>query len=920
MLIEKPIPNLINGVSQQPSGIRLPSQCEEQVNALSSVVYGLQKRPGTQHLARILDKSLTGSFVHTINRDKWEKYVVVIINGDIKVFDLKGRERSVLKPNGTDYLQAHDATTAFSAVTVADHTFIVNKTRATRAYDPTEELKLTPVKQKYQTITIKPIEPGYKDELWDNWKWFRCWSMYRVRVNGRLYSYSAEGGGASGFASFLAAKLSADLDVHVVNNGLTVEIPLGENQAPYSVQEACATGYLTWDREGYWGGRNDNIRKYRKVNPHCALRPISGIISAGANTRLIGYRSPNGDVLPAPSSKNKTGIVHVRVGDYGTTYKIFINNLEVASCQTDDKNRESVQTSTIASKLYQQLNTKLSAEYTIALKSNVIAITAKKADHDFTLTCSDSLGDKALIACKGRVQTFTQLPATCFHGFTIKVAGENGVTADDYYVQYQENTGDENTSGSWVEVAKPGLSRRPAPNTMPHRLVSNADGTFTFESIEWDGRKAGDEDTAPEPSFINKAISDVFFFKNRLGLLSDENIIFSELGAYYNFYPTTVVQSLETHPIDVAVTNDTVSLLRHAVPFNETLLLFSDLTQFIIRGQDRLTPDDISVDVTTRFECELKAKPVGAGKNVYFSTKRGNAAGIREYFVDPESKVNDAADITSHCPTYIQGSVRHLSASSNEDMLLTVTDQDPSTLYIYSYYWQGNEKLQSSWSRWKLDGVILAASFMESDIVLVVDRKDGVCLERIPLTRTSEPEARSFHTDIFLDRRFFIAQGKELPFTDTRLLAVDINGNIYEGESLNTFFIHGAAQDCYIGIPYTFRYLFSEQVATDANKVAILSGRLQLKRFTVSYVDTGYFQVKVKPEARPERTYTFTGRLIGSTRNRVSRVPIESGKFSFNIQAEARSVEIALESASHLPLTFQSAQWTAKFHRRSQRI
>ncbi|WP_163832017.1 phage nozzle protein [Spartinivicinus ruber] len=921
MLIEKPIPNLINGVSQQPPGIRLPTQCEEQVNGLSSVVYGLQKRPPTEHLARISNSSFTGSFIHTINRDKWEKYITVIANGDIRVFDLNGQERTVKKPSDTTYLKAHDPATAFSAVTVADHTFIVNKERTVRSYDPTKNIKLTPVNQRYQTITITPIVPAYKDELWNREKWFRCWSLYKCRVGGRTYAYSAENGGASGFASYLAAKLRDDTGLHVVNNGHAVEIPLNTNQQPFSVADESATGVLTWDTETYYRDKREGVeRRTRKVNPRCSHKRTSGIVRSTTSTRLIGYRSEGGDILPAPTPNNKMGIVHVRVGDYGTAYKVNVNGVQQALVETDAKNRSEISTVAITTKLYEKLRDKLKTNFTVAQKDNVISITAKNPKADFTLTCSDSLGDKAIFACKGRVQSFTHLPASCFHGFTIKVAGENGVADDDYYVQYQENTKGESTSGSWVEVAKPGLDRRPSPQTMPHRLVSNADGSFTFEAIDWDARKAGDEDTAPEPSFINKPLSDIFFFKNRLGLLSDENIIFSELGSYYNFYPATVVQMLDTNPIDIAVTNDTVSLLRHAVPFNETLLLFSDLTQFIIRGQDRLTAEDISVDVTTRFECELKAKPVGAGKNVYFSTRRGNAAGIREYYVDPESKVNDAADITSHCPTYIKGSVRHLSASSNEDMLLTVTDQDPSSLYVYNYYWQGNEKLQSSWSRWEVDGVILAASFMESNIVLVVDRADGVCLERITLTKVNEPRSRSFPTEINLDRRCFIPKGGNRPYQDNRTRAVDIEGNIYEGDKLTAFFTGGAKQDCYIGIPYRFYYLFSEQVATDGNKVAILEGRLQLKRFTVSYVESGFFKASVEPEARPEQTYTFTGRLIGSTRNRISRVPIESGKFSFNIQSEASKVKVALISESHLPLTFQAAQWTARFYKRNQRI
>ena len=44
-LLNIPIPNLLNGVSQQPANLRFPTQCEIQENAYSSIVEGMGKRP-----------------------------------------------------------------------------------------------------------------------------------------------------------------------------------------------------------------------------------------------------------------------------------------------------------------------------------------------------------------------------------------------------------------------------------------------------------------------------------------------------------------------------------------------------------------------------------------------------------------------------------------------------------------------------------------------------------------------------------------------------------------------------------------------------------------------------------------------------------------------------------------------------------
>ena len=53
-LVNRTIPNLVQGVSQQPEVLRLPSQATTQENGYSSVVEGLKR----DHLQVILQKYL----------------------------------------------------------------------------------------------------------------------------------------------------------------------------------------------------------------------------------------------------------------------------------------------------------------------------------------------------------------------------------------------------------------------------------------------------------------------------------------------------------------------------------------------------------------------------------------------------------------------------------------------------------------------------------------------------------------------------------------------------------------------------------------------------------------------------------------------------------------------------------------------
>ena len=129
-LLTRSIESLYNGVSQQPATIRLPNQCEEQINAWGTVVDGLRKRAPTIHIAEVSPTKLEGAHLHSIDRDVNEKYDVVVSNGSIQVFDQTGNSHTVSYPAGKTYLTVPAGSTAeetFSLVTVADFTFIVNK-------------------------------------------------------------------------------------------------------------------------------------------------------------------------------------------------------------------------------------------------------------------------------------------------------------------------------------------------------------------------------------------------------------------------------------------------------------------------------------------------------------------------------------------------------------------------------------------------------------------------------------------------------------------------------------------------------------------------------------------------------------------------------------------------------------------------
>src|SRR6056300_382068 len=136
-LINTSLPNLIQGVSQQPDATRFSGQCDEQINFMSSVVDGLTKRNGTRFVEKIFSTAISDdSFIHFINRSKSERYVLIHDGTNLRGFNvLTGLEAKINGSTGgytvantyLDVPSGYQPRQQLKATTVADGTFIVNR-------------------------------------------------------------------------------------------------------------------------------------------------------------------------------------------------------------------------------------------------------------------------------------------------------------------------------------------------------------------------------------------------------------------------------------------------------------------------------------------------------------------------------------------------------------------------------------------------------------------------------------------------------------------------------------------------------------------------------------------------------------------------------------------------------------------------
>ena len=378
--------------------------------------------------------------------------------------------------------------------------------------------------------------------------------------------------------------------------------------------------------------------------------------------------------------------------------------------------------------------------------------------------------------------------------------------------------------------------------------------------------------------------------------------------------------------------------------------MFSDQCQFSLEHDTTLSNATVSVKPVTEFEASIKVVPVSSGKTVFFATEQGAFGGLREYITLPDSSdQNDAADVTAHVPRYIRGHIRSLVCSTGEDVLLALGEEIRSSIWVYKYFWNGSQKIQSAWFRFDMSGDVLAAFFINTQCYCIMQYEDGVYLEVMDFAPGHKDENSDF--EFCLDRKiteaslvvgeydvasntsritlpYSVPAGK-VPVVVTRPVEAGANGSgevfsvTSDPSDPKTFIVAGrlTGKALYAGIPYTSSYTFSTFAIRESEKGnAVTTGRLQLRNLTLNCSNTGYLKMLVTPAFRKTSTYVFTGRQLGHGANRLGYISLYTGTVKCPILSLNTQVTIKVESDAFLPFAVVNASWEGFYNTRDQRV
>lgn len=889
--ITQTIKNIIAGISQQPPLLRHMEQLEEQINGFSTEADGLQKRPPTVHIGPFNMQEQNGvkPKLHLINRDEKEKYFVSFTGKSVYVNDLDARPYTV--HNATDpYIECSNPRRELKIVTVADYSFIVNTTKTTA-------MKTTNNYSEYSKGALVVVKNGQYGR------------NYEILLDNEVIGYVQTPDGSSpehskSIGTDVIANQLADNLTGKTGNRITADVTytdtyiLIKNAQAVQGDPEIRTRRLWNTKSGYRITFSGKFRGDKKEN-----RTQYTVTQKSNNIEIL---TNTGTTRPTVTRRNNYLIIH---GFKGTPLS------------DNDINR-----------ITPAFN--LAEAYEVTKGDSWLYIHDLKGKN---IKARDGFNNQSIVAFTNEVRKITDLPPTAPDGYIVKITGESNKD-DDYYLKYSA------VSNNWTETIQPGLTTEIDEMTMPHALIRNNDGTFTISPLEWVPRTTGDEDSNPIPSFIGQKINDLFFFRNRLGLLAGENVCLSASGDYFNFFVDSATGIVDTDPIDLQVSSTKISTLYHAVPFNQDLYLFSNEVQFILHADGVLTPKNAYITQITAFSNDIAVRPEVSGRNIYFTNKRAQYTTVKEYYaLASDSAIKDSTDITNHVPNYLDNDIYEIISSGSENLLLALSTGASNKIFVYKYLYVNESKVQASWSHWEFTGEILGADFINSTLYLVIKRNEHIYLEKLYINYNTK-DFKEEPYRLLLDRKQRVTVHGEYdiyansftwnaepifnnkPGEDCLYYLVLDDGRLFVSTS-QTFTIK-TTEDLNnltgtVGISYDFKITLSPIYVKQSDQSGtrpMSNYRLILQNIRMHYAGTGELVARVESTGKPPHTYKLTARTLGYPTNHANTHPIATGEWKIPIHGTNTETTISISNISPLPSALIGFSWEGNVTQRFQQI
>jgi hypothetical protein len=764
------IPNLFLGISQQPDSRKFPGQVRDAENTLPDFALGMLKRPGGEYIESLTNATTTGRWF-SILRDASEKYVAQYANNIFRIWSLvDGSPRAVNM--GTNTGVPGTCTIANVKTTLANYNTAV-------AFTLTKLTELNAAQSTYAEVLAG--QNATTEELFD------------VRYNYTLptapyafydtYLYSGIIKNAAGVytvknadtvvsvSSSLPAGYSLGTErteehTRLAADGYRVFTAIHDVAAVNTAgQLATALSAMNTAQTNYNNAVTDEATKlglYNTQVANCAITTVpSNAYLKDADPSDIEVLTLNDftfvlnkgktvamDATTTAALPNQALVVLAVVGN--GHYKIYLDGTERATHNSGASSDTDSILNDLAGDIHNQ--TFGGKTYTAVRVGPSIYITCTAA---FSIQVLGGPAQESMYAFQDSISSVSYLPSQSKDGYVVKVINSADVDIDDMWLQFNTSAaGATYGVGTWEETVGPGITYKFDPLTMPHQLVRQTDGSFTYEPVTWDDRVIGDLNTNPNPSFVGSQIKHMFLYRNRLGFLSNETVTLSKAGDLFNFFNTTALVATDDDPIDISASTAKPVTLNYVRPTAVGLILFGDTEQFLMStDSDILSPKTAKINTMSSYESDPNIEAISTGISTNFIAKTPLYTKVFNLLDIRNDSPPLAEELTYNIPELIPSTVDSFISSAAAS-IISLGTIGSSTIYQYRFL-QLNEKRVQSWYKWNVAGTLLDQFFDQSTYYAVVANGSKVDIQSYNLRQSSDEGFLTLptgeKTDVFLD-------------------------------------------------------------------------------------------------------------------------------------------------------------------------
>ena len=741
--VTQTIPNVIQGISQQPDELKLLGQVNDMTNALPDITNGLLKRPAGKFVASLSDgtnnSTTNGKWFHYY-RDENEQYIGQIAqNGVVKMWDcLTGAEKTVVNAIGNNTYLTHTGDEDIQTLTLNDYTYINNRSKVT-AMDTTTEPDTNFQKEVFIELKAISYAKQYALNLFNNTTTSTVTTATRINVEliKSSNNYCDSNGAMVARASRNSNSTRCDdsagdgRDAFAPNVGTKI-FSVGSGT---SDTDEAISGSHTYTIDV--NGNNSSGRKnlYFRIATTGQSVPYTTGTGSNQETTYQARYTTTYDLLHGGEGWQANDFFYVWMKD--GYYKVTVQAISTSVVQANlalvrpQPTPFDTETTITAESILGDIRTQLIAEGISSSDIQIIG-TGLHVKQSAVFNASTPVGE-LLNVVAGKVNDIGDLPSQCKHGMVVEVVN-SPADEDNHYVKFFGNN-DKDGEGTWEECAKPGRKIRFDYATMPVVLIRTADGNFRLTELDgvsytisstsypvpqWDDALVGDDVTNPEPSFIGQSINKMLFFRNRFAILSDENIILSRPGDFTNFFAKSAIQFIASDPIDISASSEYPAILYDGIQVNTGLVLFSKNQQFMLTtDSDTFSPLTAKINALSSYNFNYATNPVSLGTTIGFLDNAGKKSRFFEMANvqrEGEPQVIEQSKVVSRL---FEDDLKLISNSRNNEVIF-FSEEGSSTLYGFRYYNQIQERKLASWFKWTVTGTIQYHCIQDDALFIVV--------------------------------------------------------------------------------------------------------------------------------------------------------------------------------------------------------